>query len=91
MCIDVCATALSRSNCGRYEKVFSGWLRCSLPACRVMLKLHNKISRALDEGLASLEFDEGPNEPPRRQLSQLYKEKSIKKNRSQAEVITLPS
>ena len=73
------ATALSRSNCGRYEKVFSGWLRCSLPACRVMLKLHNKIARALDEGLASLEFDEGPNEPPRRRRSQLYKEKSLKK------------
>jgi hypothetical protein len=44
-----------------------------------MLKLHYKIARALDEGLASLEFDEGSNEPPRRRRSQLYKEKSLKK------------
>jgi hypothetical protein len=44
-----------------------------------MLRLHYKIARALDEGLASLEFDEGPNEPPRRRRSQLYKEKSLKK------------
>ena len=44
-----------------------------------MLKLHNKLARALDEGLASLEFDEGRNEPPHRQRSQLYKEKSLKK------------
>ena len=44
-----------------------------------MLKLHYKIARALDEGLASLEFDEGSNEPPRRRRSQLYKEKSLKR------------
>jgi hypothetical protein len=44
-----------------------------------MLKLHYKISRALDESLASLEFDEGPNKPPSRRRSQLCNEKSLKK------------
>ena len=43
-----------------------------------MLKLHYKIAHALDECLASLEFDEAPNEPPRRRRSQLYKEKSLR-------------
>ena len=42
-----------------------------------MLKLHLKISRALDECLASLEYDEGPTEPPRRRRSQLLMEKSV--------------
>ncbi|KAL3826411.1 hypothetical protein ACHAXA_008619 [Cyclostephanos tholiformis] len=42
-----------------------------------MLKLHLKIARALDECLASLEFDEDPNEPPRRRRSQLFKEKLL--------------
>jgi hypothetical protein len=42
-----------------------------------MLKLHLKISRALDECLASLEYDEDPTEPPRRRRSQLLKEKSV--------------
>ena len=31
-----------------------------------MLKLHYKISHALDECLASLEFDEAPDDRPRR-------------------------
>lgn len=44
-----------------------------------MMKLHYKIARALDEGLAALEFDEAPNERPRRRRSQLYKEKSLKR------------
>ena len=43
-----------------------------------MLKLHYKIAHALDECLASLEFDESPNEPPRRRRSQLFKQKSQK-------------
>ncbi len=42
-----------------------------------MLKLHYKIAHALDECLARLEYDEAPNEPPRRRLSQLYKQKSL--------------
>ena len=42
-----------------------------------MLKLHLKISRALDECLASLEYDEDPMEPTRRRRSQLLMEKSI--------------
>jgi len=44
-----------------------------------MLKLHYQIAHALDESLASLEFDEAPtHEPPRRRRSQLYKQKSLK-------------
>ena len=41
-----------------------------------MLRLHYKIAHALDECLASLEFDEAPNDPPRRRRSQLFKQKS---------------
>jgi len=41
-----------------------------------MLKLHYKIAHALDECLASLEFDEAPKAPPRRRRSLLYKQKS---------------
>ena len=42
-----------------------------------MLKLHYKIAHALDECLASLEYDEAPNELPRRRRSQLIlKQKS---------------
>ena len=44
-----------------------------------MLKLHYKIAHALDECLASLEFDEAPDERrPRRRRSQLFKQKSLK-------------
>jgi len=43
-----------------------------------MLKLHYKIVHSLDECLASLEFDDAPNEPPRRRRSQIYKQKSLK-------------
>ncbi|KAL7542401.1 hypothetical protein ACHAXR_013404 [Thalassiosira sp. AJA248-18] len=43
-----------------------------------MLKLHYKIAHALDECLASLEFDEAPNDPPRRRRAQLLKQKSTK-------------
>ena len=43
-----------------------------------MLKLHYKISHALDECLASLEFDEAPDDRPRRRRSQLFKQKSLK-------------
>lgn len=42
-----------------------------------LMKLHYKIAHALDECLARLEFDEAPNEPPRRRLSQLYKQKAF--------------
>ncbi|KAL7436719.1 hypothetical protein ACHAXH_007375 [Discostella pseudostelligera] len=42
-----------------------------------MLKLHYKIAHALDECLARLEYDEAPNDPPRRRLSQLHKQKSL--------------
>lgn len=42
-----------------------------------MLKLHYKIAHALDECLASLEFDESPNQP-RRRRSLLFKQKSAK-------------
>lgn len=42
-----------------------------------MLKLHYKIAHTLDECLARLEYDESPNDPPRRRLSQLYKQKSL--------------
>jgi len=41
-----------------------------------MLKHHYKIAHALDECLASLEFDEAPKAPPRRRRSLLYKQKS---------------
>jgi hypothetical protein len=50
-----------------------------------MLKLHYKIADTLDECLARLEYDEAPNEPPRRRLSQLYKQKSL------LNMATLPS
>lgn len=40
-----------------------------------MLKLHYKIVHALDECLASLEFDEAPKDPPRRRRSQLFQQK----------------
>lgn len=43
-----------------------------------MLKLHYKIAHALDECLASLEFDEAPKAPPRRRRSQLFQQKSNK-------------
>ena len=43
-----------------------------------MLKLHYKIAHSLDECLASLEFDEAPDERPRRRRSQLFKQKSLK-------------
>lgn len=43
-----------------------------------MLKLHYKIVHALDECLASLEFDEAPTEAPRRRRAQLYKQKSVR-------------
>ena len=42
-----------------------------------MLKLHYKITHALEDCLASLEFDESP-EPPRRRRSQLFKQRSLK-------------
>ena len=43
-----------------------------------MLKLHYKITHALEDSLASLEFDESP-EPPRRRRSQLlFKQRSLK-------------
>lgn len=48
-----------------------------------MLKLHYKIAHALDECLASLEFDESPNSPPRRRR-QLLKQKSLKAGMSPA-------
>ena len=41
-----------------------------------MLKHHYKIAHALDECLASLEFDDAPNDPPRRRRAHLFKQKS---------------
>ncbi len=35
-----------------------------------LMKLHYKIARSLDDCLARLEYDEAPNSPPRRRLSQ---------------------